>query len=99
MRRVTIRSGELFLAKQEASTNALDFPVLVNGHGGETVCHDQNDLYQVLWSEPDAARVFRNEKECRWYVENWCSPFGKEVAQQNNRPESCLAQMYGAIAY
>lgn len=99
MKRVTIRDCELFLPMNQGATSALGFPVLVSGHGRETVCHDQDDLFDVLWAEPTAARVFRTERECRWYVDNWCGEFGKDMIRQNNRPDSCLAQMYGAVAY
>lgn len=96
MKRVNIRDCELFLPMNQGATSAIEFPVLVNG---ETVCHDAGQLHDILWQEPDSPRVFRTEKECRWYVANWCGEFGKDVIRQNNRPETCLLQMYGAVAY
>ena len=102
MKTIRIRGCELIHDTKSGSGNTLEpqsFPVSVFCSTGTVVCASIEELADLLWSEPDAARVFTSERECRWYVQNWCLPFGKAFIRQDNRPESCIATMYGHTAY
>lgn len=98
MTRLTIRNCELFVSKG-GSTDAIRFPVTVCANNGDVICADVEALTDILWSEPRAAKVFRDHAECHWYVQNFCGDFGKGMARQNTKHATCLAQMYGAVAY
>lgn len=102
MKTIRIRGCELLHDTKSGNGNTLEpqsFPVAVLCSTGTVVCNSVQELASLLWSEPDAARVFTTESECRWYVENWCQPFGKQYTRQDNRPQSCMLQMYGNVAF